>query len=85
MDGGVFGVILADTSDSDFIIGHPKIRGVNFTGSTAAGKVVASVCGKYMKKAAFELGGSDPFIVLDDADIPKAIQAGLMSRFLNAG
>lgn len=85
LNNGEFIVTLADTADSDFIIGHSKVRGVNFTGSTAAGKVVASICGKHMKKAAFELGGSDPFIVLDDASLKQAIKAGLMSRFMNAG
>lgn len=78
-------MVLADTTHSELIIGHPKVRAVNFTGSTAAGKVVAAVCGKYMKKGVFELGGSDPFIVLDDADIEKAITAGLMSRLFNTG
>ena len=85
MNNGEFIVTLADTADSDLIIGHPNVRGVNFTGSTAAGKVVASICGKYMKKGLFELGGSDPFIVLDDADLKGAITAGAMSRFMNAG
>ncbi len=84
-NNGEFQCVYSNTTDSDFIIGHPHIRGVNFTGSTAAGKIVASICGKHMKKGSFELGGSDPFIVLDDADLDKAAQIGAASRLMNAG
>ena len=66
-------------------MGHPLIRGVNFTGSTAAGKIVAGMCGKHMKKCQFELGGSDPCIVLDDADIDSAVEKIVMARLMNSG
>ncbi len=85
LDQGEFEVVYASTEDTEFIIGHPHIRGVNFTGSTAAGKIVASICGKHMKKCQFELGGSDPFIVLDDADMEKAIQTVVAIRLMNCG
>ena len=82
---GEFGVTYASTDDTEFIISHKYVKGVNFTGSTAAGKIVASIAGKHMKKCHMELGGSDPFIVLDDADIEKAVQVVVMTRLLNCG
>ena len=85
LGNGEFNVTWASTEHTEFIIGHSHIRGVNFTGSTAAGKIVAAICGKHMKKCQFELGGSDPFIVLDDADIEKAVMTIVMTRFVNCG
>lgn len=82
---GEFDIVWADTKDTDLIMGHKDVRGCNFTGSTAAGKIVAAICGKHMKKASFELGGSDPFIVLDDADLDKAAKVGALARLLNTG
>ena len=82
---GEFTLTYASTDDTDFIIGHHHIRGVNFTGSTAAGKMVAQICGKHMKKCQFELGGSDPFIVLDDADLDKAVMLAVIARLVNCG
>jgi len=67
------------------ILSDKRVAGVKFIGSTAAGKQVASVAGKYMKKGAFELGGSDPFIVLDDADIDLAVEKAIKGRLRNTG
>ena len=61
------------------------MRGLSFTGSSAAGKTLSSYCGKHMKKITCELGGSDPFIVLEDADIDKAVEKGIFSRLVNSG
>ena len=69
----------------DRIIANDLISGVTLTGSAKAGSIVASQAGKYLKKSVLELGGSDPFIVLKDADLKKACQAGTDSRLLNAG
>ncbi len=55
------------------------------TGSCGAGKIVAALSGKYMKKCSFELGGSDPFVVLDDADLDLAAEKGALSRLMNSG
>ena len=61
------------------------MRGVKFTGSTVGGKAVAQVAGQHMKKGCFELGGSDPFIVLEDSDIELAIEKAYISRMVNNG
>ena len=65
------------------IIANPRIRAVTVTGSVQAGRSVAQLAGLHGKKAVLELGGSDPFVVLEDADIAKAVQAGVISRFSN--
>ena len=67
------------------MIANPKIVGTSLTGSVGAGKLVASLAGKYMKKSVSELGGSDPFIVLADADIKEAAKAGVANRLMNTG
>lgn len=67
------------------IISLPEIRGVSLTGSTSAGRKIAGMAGKYLKKTVLELGGSDPFIVLKDADLEAAAAAAVYSRFQNCG
>ena len=68
-----------------FMIDHPAIQGVSVTGSTAAGRAVASKAGRAIKRSVLELGGSDPYIVLDDADIPQAVEICAVARLLNCG
>ncbi|WP_051180194.1 aldehyde dehydrogenase family protein [Nocardia concava] len=67
------------------LIEHPVIAGVAFTGSNRVGALVAATAGRVVKKSVLELGGSDPFIVLDDADVSAAAAAAVRSRFLNTG
>jgi acyl-CoA reductase-like NAD-dependent aldehyde dehydrogenase len=65
------------------MIADARIRAVTVTGSVAAGRAVAQLAGLHGKKVVLELGGSDPFVVLEDADIAKAVQLGVTSRFSN--
>ena len=68
-----------------FMIDHPAVIAVSVTGSTAAGRAVAAKAGRALKKSVLELGGSDPYIVLDDADLPSAVDQCIAARLLNAG
>ncbi len=67
------------------VIEHPRVRAVTLTGSTPAGKAVASKAGDMIKKTVLELGGNDPYIVLEDADLEAAASACATSRMINAG
>ena len=68
-----------------FMIDHPAVKAVSVTGSTAAGRAVAAKAGRALKKSVLELGGSDPYIVLDDADLDLAVGQCLAARLLNSG
>ncbi|WP_369933020.1 NAD-dependent succinate-semialdehyde dehydrogenase [Xanthomonas tesorieronis] len=67
------------------LIADPRIQGVALTGSEGAGSKVGARASEMLKKSTLELGGSDVFVVLDDADLAKAVQAGVLSRLINAG
>ncbi|MDE1920799.1 MAG: NAD-dependent succinate-semialdehyde dehydrogenase [Candidatus Omnitrophica bacterium] len=67
------------------LIEHPLISAVSLTGSTQAGKSVACVAGSVLKKIVLELGGSDPYIILKDADLDKAVEICINSRLINCG
>ena len=67
------------------VIEHSGIAGVTLTGSTPAGKAVAAKAGECLKKTVLELGGSDPYVILDDADLDQAVAACTAGRMLNAG
>jgi succinate-semialdehyde dehydrogenase/glutarate-semialdehyde dehydrogenase len=67
------------------LLRNPKVRRIAFTGETATGRRVAEVASSDFKRVTLELGGSDPMIVCDDADIPKAITGAMVGRFWNAG
>jgi succinate-semialdehyde dehydrogenase/glutarate-semialdehyde dehydrogenase len=67
------------------IIKHPLVKAATLTGSEPAGSRVAELAGKEIKKTVLELGGSDPFIVLDDADIDEAVSVGVTARLINNG
>ena len=82
---GVFGVLHIDNTMAARVIADPRVKAVTLTGSERAGSAVASTAGKHLKKCVMELGGSDPFVVLDDADLEVTIPAAVASRFGNAG
>ncbi len=82
---GVFQNLLVSVDQASAIIGDDRVAAVTLTGSERAGRAVAAQAGKHLKKAVFELGGSDPFIVLDDADLQTTVAQAVTSRFMNAG
>jgi succinate-semialdehyde dehydrogenase len=82
---GAFSNLILKTEAIVNVINDPRIQGASVTGSVRAGSAVASEAGKVIKKTIMELGGSDAFIVCKDADISKAVAAGITSRFSNAG
>lgn len=69
----------------DELVRNPKVRKVGFTGSTETGKLVMSLAAQQIKKVTLELGGSDPMIVCDDADLDRAVSAASVGRFFNCG
>jgi len=82
---GVFQNLVIRREDVAKVIKDPRVQGASVTGSVRSGSAVASEAGKAIKKTVMELGGSDAFIVCEDADIPAAVQAGITARFHNAG
>ena len=82
---GVFQILLVADTVASHLIADRRVQGVTLTGSTAAGKAVAALAGAAMKPGVFELGGSDPAIVLEDADIARAAEVCAHSRLLNSG
>ncbi len=81
----VFRTIIAGHDDVAPLLNSDLIKGVSLTGSTAAGSMVASSAGQGLKKVVLELGGSDPFIVMADADIEKAAGNAVIGRMMNNG
>ena len=82
---GVFQVLLIETTPVPALIADARIAAVTLTGSVAAGKSVAALAGAAMKPGVFELGGSDPALVLADADLDRAAEICAHARLLNAG
>jgi len=81
----IFRSIICEVKSVKSIIENKAIKGVSLTGSDIAGSAVASCAGKEIKRTVLELGGSDAFIVLDDADINQASKTAVMARFFNTG
>lgn len=82
---GIFQTLQAKTEDVEQVIRAPEIRAVSFTGSDRAGAQVAATAASEIKPAVLELGGSDPCIVLADADVATAAKTSALSRIINAG
>lgn len=82
---GVFQNLIIHHDKSESIISHAAVKAVTLTGSERAGSAVAGIAGKYIKKSLLELGGSNAFIVWEDADIDKAVQTAVTARMMNAG
>lgn len=82
---GTYRNIYAATSQTELILSDPRVQGVSLTGSERAGAAVAEIAGRHLKKVVLELGGSDPLIVLADADIPATASIAFKSRLSNTG
>jgi succinate-semialdehyde dehydrogenase/glutarate-semialdehyde dehydrogenase len=81
----VFQNLMIDRQDIESVIGSEVVKAVTLTGSERAGSAVAAIAGKHLKKTVLELGGSNAFIVLGDANIEEAVKIGVQSRMLNGG
>lgn len=86
LPAGAIGLVYGDPAEiSAYLIPHPVIRKITFTGSTLVGKQLAALAGQHMKRATMELGGHAPVIVAEDADLDLAIKVASASKFRNAG
>jgi succinate-semialdehyde dehydrogenase / glutarate-semialdehyde dehydrogenase len=86
LPAGVLNVVTGRGSDiGDALVTHPGVRRVAFTGSAAVGKRLGGIVGEQLKRVTLELGGSDPVIVCEDADIDAAVKAVIIGRYWNAG
>lgn len=82
---GVFQTVLLPGNAAEALIDDSRIRAVTLTGSTNAGRAIGTRAGKALKKCVLELGGSDPFVVLDDADVNAAAETAARARVINSG
>lgn len=83
--GAYTNIYASNDQVADIIIPSPHVQGVSLTGSDRAGSAVAAKAGEYVKKVVLELGGNDPFVVLDREILPKAVKSALIGRMANAG
>ncbi len=82
---GLFRTVLIGSSSVRRVIEHPQVAAVTLTGSTPAGRAVAAAAGSALKKSVLELGGSDPYVILEDADLEHAARCCVDSRLINGG
>ncbi|RNI28250.1 aldehyde dehydrogenase family protein [Rufibacter immobilis] len=84
LPAGVFNVVVGKSSViGDYFTGHPVSRLISFTGSTPVGKGIGRIGGEGLKKLALELGGNNAFLILDDADVDRAVDAAIFGRFMH--
>ena len=84
-DPQIFFSLLIEDERAEAVISDRRVRGVTLTGSTRAGRAVAAMAGQGLKKTVLELGGSDPYVVLHDADVERAAEVCVTSRMINGG
>ena len=82
---GLFRAVLLSNEGAGRVIADPRVHAVTLTGSDRAGSQVAEQAGRHLKKTVLELGGSDPFIVLEDADLDRAVLTAAEARLINSG
>lgn len=80
-----FGILYINDETVDELISHDKVRGVTLTGSAKAGRIVAEIAGKHLKKTLLELGGSDPYLILEDVKVDDILNTCVIGRTNNAG
>ncbi len=85
LPANIFQTLVVDVDVAERIIAHDAVQGVTLTGSEYAGSSVAALAGKHIKRTVLELGGSDPLIVLQDADVERAATVAVQSRMQNTG
>ena len=81
----LFRTLLVGSAQVEAVIANPLVKAVTLTGSTPAGQAVAATAGRMLKKTVLELGGSDPYVILEDADLEQAAESCATSRLINAG
>ena len=82
---GLFKTLLLSSKKANQLIADKRIKAISLTGSTTTGKTVAIQAAQHLKKCVLELGGSDPYIILSDADIHQAVEACVRGRMINSG
>lgn len=82
---GLVQSLIIDIPQTEELIAEKQIQAITFTGSTAAGRRVAGLAGANLKKSVLELGGSDPYLVFEDCDLERAVEACVEARLINAG
>lgn len=82
---GAFQNLIVHHDETEKIVSHPTVKAITLTGSEAAGAAVSQLASKYIKKSLLELGGSNAFIVLEDADLDLAVNTGIVARMMNSG
>jgi len=82
---GLFNNLMIDAEQVESVIRHAAVKAVFFAGSESAGRKVAAIAGSELKKIVLELGGSDPFVVLENASIRRAVEGAIKGRFANMG
>lgn len=81
----VFQNLIFHHDETETVISHDAVQAITLTGSEKAGSAVAQLAGKYIKKSLLELGGSNSFIVLEDADVDQAVETAIKARMMNSG
>ena len=84
-DSGEYQNVFTSHDQIEQILSHESVGGVSFTGSSRAGSFIAAKAGQHLKKSVMELGGNDPFVVLIDVDINKAVADAIRGRTANCG
>jgi benzaldehyde dehydrogenase (NAD) len=82
---GVLQVLPGDAAPGEVLVSHPDVAMIAFTGSSAVGRRIGETAGRLLKRVSLELGGNNPFLVLDDADVEAAASAGAWASFFHAG